>query len=75
MILAASHPPRGGSFTLLGSGYIVGPASDRVVTRPACSPRLLPEERQVLSNDLLKPMSGQSLTRLHVALLGQKQPR
>jgi hypothetical protein len=51
IMLAASHLPRGIRFTLAGSGYIVRMASDIAVTHHACIPRLLPEERQVLSSD------------------------
>ena len=49
MMLAALYSPCGLYFTLSGSEYIVRVASDMIVTNYACTPRLLPEERQVLS--------------------------
>ena len=51
IMLAASCLSREIRFTLTGSGYIVRMASDIAVTHHACIPRLLPEERQVLSSD------------------------
>ncbi len=48
MMLAASPYPHGLGFTLSGSEFIVGVAPDTTVTNHACTPRLLPEERQVL---------------------------
>ena len=41
--------PRGVCFTLSGSGYIVGVASNTAVTSNARTPRLPPKERRVLS--------------------------
>lgn len=41
--------PHGVCFTLPGSGYIVGMASDTAVTSNARTPRLPPKERRVLS--------------------------
>jgi len=49
VMLAASWRPCGLCFTLPGSGYVVRVASDVAVASHACTPRLLPEERQVLS--------------------------
>lgn len=42
-------PPRGVRFTLAGSGYIVGMASDIAVARDARTPGLPPKERRVPS--------------------------
>lgn len=42
-------PPRGVCFTLAGSGYIVGMASNIAVASNARTPRLPPKERRVLS--------------------------
>jgi hypothetical protein len=50
MMLAASPCPHGPGFTLAGSEFIVGVAPDTTVASHACTPRLLPEERQVLSS-------------------------
>ena len=49
VMLAASPYLRRLGFTLLGSESIVGMASGITVANHDCIPRLLPEERQVLS--------------------------
>ena len=50
MMLAASPCPHGPGFTLTGSEFIVGAAPDTTVASHARTPKLLPEERQVLSS-------------------------
>ena len=48
-MLADSLRPHGFRLPLSGMGYVVPPASYRLVAKAACGGRLLPRERQVLS--------------------------